>query len=656
MPEAALRVQKQFWKPLDRAVRRARRPRTVELWQPPFRRPFRLRAEQRGTGLGGVRNPLGGVRSPFGERRRRSAADRLLSIWADSNGGLAFDFTDITATQAYGSGKIIDGATPANNWNTTSSLTPFDKLTWTGASLRMCYGSDGVLRYAPHNLQKHANDFSNAIWTTTDFNATTGQADPYGGSNATLLLTKNATTISTGLNVGSGADNGILTAGFNYRFFRRLKASSGNLFPWIELTTTNPTRRSWVNISTGAVGTVNHASVTSRSLGDGWWEFEVETGVQTSSSELYTTPRSADNTSIGITGDAVSGFYVVRAQTQALPCHSSEWIATTSSAVYKPRIDYNPSTLAVRGLLVEEARTNLALRSQEFGTTWSVASASVASDTTVSPDGTTTADTISFTATVAAQIYQAQTLTATSYTMSVFAKVASGTKTFRFKYYDGTTDNYSSDQTATTTWQRFTYTFTGVAASGNIALANGSAGAAGDVIFWGAQLEAGAFATSYIPTTSASVTRAADAVSLATSAFNLGSAWTLYAYADNSVATGQATLIVANDTTSNERTMIYTNGDPLAIATDGGANQAVLSLGAITLNTPFKAAAAFAANDFAAVRNGGTVQTDGAGTMPSPTRIQFGIENSTGVLNGHLRQVMHLPQRLANASLQTLTT
>jgi len=40
-----------------------------------------------------------------------------------------------------------------------------------------------------------------------------------------------------------------------------------------------------------------------------------------------------------------------------------------------PRLDYNPSTLQPQGLLIEEARTNLLLRSEEFNTSpWAAVS------------------------------------------------------------------------------------------------------------------------------------------------------------------------------------------------------------------------------------------------------------------------------------------
>jgi hypothetical protein len=76
--------------------------------------------------------------------------------------------------------QIVDAATPANNFVTTSSLTPFDKIYYTGASLRMCYGSDGVLRYAPHNLLFKSENFSLSPWSLDNGSA----LDPVVTTNA----------------------------------------------------------------------------------------------------------------------------------------------------------------------------------------------------------------------------------------------------------------------------------------------------------------------------------------------------------------------------------------------------------------------------------------------------------------------------------------
>lgn len=100
-------------------------------------------------------------------------------------------------------------------------------------------------------------------------------------------------------------------------------------------------------------------------------------------------------------------------------------------------------------------------------------------------------------------------------TASIWARVNSGTAQFRLDIVDqSVANNPSLDFTATTAWQRFTYTFTTASwAAKFFQVSSPSNGAGATIELFGAQLEPGAFASSYIPTTSAAVTRAADSLS-----------------------------------------------------------------------------------------------------------------------------------------------
>jgi agmatine/peptidylarginine deiminase len=123
--------------------------------------------------------------------------------------------------------------------------------------------------------------------------------------------------------------------------------------------------------------------------------------------------------------------------------------------------------------------------------------------------------------------------------------------------------------------------------------------------------------------------------------------------------TYQIALSVDNDTTA-ERQIIYKDNAGLALVAqtqDGGVSQATLTMGNVTANTAFKAAHAYTLNDMAAVLNGGTVQTDGTGTMPTLTSMKFGQNaDNTLQLNGYFRQVTYLKRRATNGELQTRTT
>jgi hypothetical protein len=155
--------------------------------------------------------------------------------------------------------------------------------------------------------------------------------------------------------------------------------------------------------------------------------------------------------------------------------------------------------------LIEKVRTNLILQSETFSnnTAWpKLNSATITANTSVAPDGTTTADTLTLTTNASSSIYQSIT-TVSELTFSVYAKVASGTKNFRLRF-DRPSAIESADFTATTTWQRFTFTAT-TTGSGVVYILNDSTGTAGDLIIWGAQLETGDIATDYIPTTTAAV-------------------------------------------------------------------------------------------------------------------------------------------------------
>jgi hypothetical protein len=106
------------------------------------------------------------------------------------------------------------------------------------------------------------------------------------------------------------------------------------------------------------------------------------------------------------------------------------YVATTASAYYGPRFDYDPVTLAPRGLLIEEARTNLLLRSDDWSNAaWSTSGATITANATASPDGTTNADALVEDASTGLHITQ-QFITfanATAYTVSVYIKAGSRT-------------------------------------------------------------------------------------------------------------------------------------------------------------------------------------------------------------------------------------
>ena len=351
--------------------------------------------------------------------------------------------------------------------------------------------------------------------------------------------------------------------------------------------------------------------------------------------------------------------------------------------------DYNPSTLAPLGFLIEEQRTNLLLQSADFGTSWGASSTTVTTNSTASPDGGTNADTIAHTASGGAINQTTQAFTAGStVTFSVFAK-KNASNFIRFEigglvncYFNlntGATATNSagsgnvlfsakSIQAINNGWYRcvVTVTTTTVTTLGCLLFATNTDGATSSngssVYLWGAQAEVGAFATSYIATTAAAATRLADSASITGTNF---SQWynqtegTMVATATPVLGSISGYVWRVDDATENERTFLRA-GSSLAqfFVIDGGSTQVDLNTGnTLATGIEFTHAAAYKAGDFATAFNGGNLLTDGSGTLPTVTRLLIGQNIAgAGIWNGHIQRLSYFRARLSDATLQSLST
>jgi hypothetical protein len=187
--------------------------------------------------------------------------------------------------------------------------------------------------------------------------------------------------------------------------------------------------------------------------------------------------------------------------------------------------------------------------------------------------------------------------------------------------------------------------------------------------FWGAQFELGSFPTSPIHTIGATVTRAADDIKIATSAFPFSATVGTVIFEG---LLGHVTQSGAfpvpwsiSDGTSGERILGIIDDTSGAykpsglFVVDGGSTQANVNPGTSgVVGTAFKSGSAWQANDFANVMDGGTPATDASGTLPTVTTLRLGEHYTVPSLpyTGYIRKFTYLARRATNTELQTRTT
>ena len=452
----------------------------------------------------------------------------------------------------------------------------------------------------------------------------------------------------------------------------------------------------------GSVSASSGATAVITSVGNGWYRCSI-TSTVSAFIQIYfgAVVTGTEGRAQAFTGDGTSGIYAWGAQLEQRSAVSA-YTATTTQAItnYIPalqtaasgvaRFDNNPTTGESLGLLIEESRTNLSLQSQ-FASGWTTSGASISTNTIVAPDGTLTgAKIVEDTATSNHRIYQSVAPSAAvAHCLTVYAKAAE--RTFLavegqsalgggyiwFNLSTGAVGSSggSGSPSGTITsvgngWYRCTLKLTANGTTSSqfsiySASADGVTNYAGNgfsgIYIWGAQLEAGAFATSYIPTVASQVTRAADAASMTGTNF---STWyradegTFYAEALTNSASAGACVFIANDSTGSatNRLHVYTN---TFIATTNGTTQALITSSGLVANSFNKITATYKVNDFATSTNAATPATDTSGLVPvNISNFEIGKRgNAVGeFMSGSIKKLAYYPIRVTNAQLQALTS
>jgi hypothetical protein len=358
------------------------------------------------------------------------------------------------------------------------------------------------------------------------------------------------------------------------------------------------------------------------------------------------------------------------------------------------RRDFDPRLAATPercGYLIEEARTNLALRSEEIdNASWTKTSVTVTADADTAPDSTATMDRLVSTVDSGSAAGASQTFTGTAaaYTLSVFAKRVSGldwlrlalttsaSATNRNAWFNLATGELGTKEANVTDYKivscgngvyrcSITVTCAATTETAYIRLAgadtSNSVLAIGDTVsVWGAQVELGSFASSYIPTAGSTVTRAADLVTLAGTLFPLSQTeGTLYAkwMMMGTSASAQYILVLDGGTTSTIIFPYRNTNLTVGYTINNGGNTVNLTSTATVANlAASKVAAGYKTDDSAVAMAGETVQTDISCALPTTTKIVFGNRSSDSgrALNGWLFEAAYFPTRKDNSQLEEL--
>ncbi len=587
-------------------------------------------------------------------------------------------------------------------------------LTVTRATISTRVNSLGYIETIPANtnLAWHshswiaANNWLNSAVTVVT--GTSGTTDPFGtnlanaisptsGSSSHIAQSNSPTTIA-------------YTSGTIYTQSAFFKQGTGVAGRYVQMTFPGVgnsfTQLGYANfdLQLGTVAVVTGTSAdTNRSAsienyGNGWYrcQFTATAAVSaggagvaailiTSSGSTRAFPFS------GTTTDILYGF---GAQIE-VGASATAYIPTTTAAVTNsvPRLDYymGDGTPGCPALLVEPAATNLLQRSEDFANGyWAKNYGVVTFGTTVSPDGTNDATTYVIDTGVGIDSAIERTFlslaTGTTHTLSLFVKKKDyDTASIRF-YTDETPAFICSFDLSTATvtggtiqnygngWYRVSVSGTTAATVTNpkveliraAQIRNSVAG----IYIWGAQLETGPIATSYIPTVASTVTRNADVINKTSVSGLIGQTeGTIYVEVDvrtfPQVGSPVVGIVALNVGANNLQNAIILGVERQSGGTNrfyslvqvSNATQAAL-FGSTLTNGIYKVALTYKQNDFAMYVNGASVATDNSGNVPTCSEVLIGTRFNTDTifLNDRIRAAAIYKTRLPNYLLESATS
>ena len=553
--------------------------------------------------------------------------------------------------------------------DTVYSVVPSDgsgDLSFTRASNGTRINSAGLVEVCPWNLLEQSEDFTNAFWFASNATVTANSTTAPNGTT-----TADTIAFTSGGYIGKErTDNGAMT------FFVYAKYIATR---WLCVENYNQSdKAAWFDLQNGVVGgTDNGATSAIENVGNGWYKCSVTMTATSAASSTYAFFTVSANNGFTRSGSA----YLWGAQLN-IGSTAKPYFPTTDR-LNVPRLTYQNGGGGCPSLLLEKQSTNLISYSEDFTNSyWGLLNSTITPNNTISPDGTQNADKfVENNGTGEKWIYSTPTITAGSvYTYSIFAKKgerdfiyinAYSNGNFRawFNLNTGTIgatdagvsakiENYSNG------WYKCSVTITavtgvqfyllGVSNANNVVdySGNGTSG----IYIWGAQAEQSSYPTSYIPTTSSSATRVADACYKTGISSLIGqTSGTVFvdAYIDNIEARANNILFYLLGASQDKYVLITSSGGVRYIDFPNGE---ITNNGYGLTNGRHKFAIAYANNDFAFYIDGNLIGTDTSGTPSACSEFGFFYYASGYDFPLKVNQAVLFKTRLTNAELASLTT
>lgn len=354
--------------------------------------------------------------------------------------------------------------------------------------------------------------------------------------------------------------------------------------------------------------------------------------------------------------------------------------AQTVMGTNVPRIDRDPVTLAVLGFLIEGARTNLAINSEDWTSLLFMATGATVTPATHGKCSARVTYSVNgsayrfISASVAAnQVAQIRVKAGSLSSIALCLRNAAQTTGIQWllnlstgAMVDG---SYGSPSSIITPTVQAAPGGEWLAKWGGVLNASGGTEtmslqiislAAGTVDLGAGQFETADTHSSYIPTAGASATRAADDATISGAAFTAiynAAVWGAFLRFHIPFAVGTRPILSFDDGTANHRIEVYANGTSLKLkVVTGGAQQCDATLGTIASGTSYKLAISQEGGAFLSTLNGAAEVSATAASMPTVDRARLGRNQAGDYLNGHLhtydayRRAVPVHERIALTS------